>query len=246
MAEIPPKWKCAVCGDRVAVPIRCKYCGNIYCIDHHLPKDHNCPGLRDMEKVPERITIYPPPDSILIGPADRPKKKKFITGIVVVVILSVIMFAVFQNFTTPTQTFCIEEEIQLLVKELGYDDEIAQYVARDVNNWTGFWGDPLLHGWKEELSDARERYEEGKLTIDKLTDVEVKITKELSQKIKKEIPDYKKDFYNLKNIIEDKEANCLGYTQLFFISGRVVGLSVEPIEVREWSGHVTKTPTLLV
>lgn len=73
MAGIPPKWKCAVCGERVAVPIRCKYCGNIHCIDHHLPKDHNCPGLRDMEKVPERIIIYPSPDAVSLGQVDPPK-----------------------------------------------------------------------------------------------------------------------------------------------------------------------------
>ena len=137
---------------------------------------------------------------------------------------------------TPTLSVTVEEvekEIELLLKELGYDDEVAQYVARDVNSWTDKRGNPILQGWKGELRDAKERYEEGKLSIDKLTDVEVKITKELSQKIKEEIPDYNDDNWHLENVFRDKEANCLGYTQLFLILGRIVGLSIEPIEVRE-------------
>ena len=139
---------------------------------------------------------------------------------------------------TPTPTLSvtiedIDEEIELLVKELEYDYNVAQYVAREVNSWTDKQGNTILQGWKEELRDARERYEEGKISVDKLTEVEVKITKELSQKIKEEIPDFNEDNWHLENVIRDKEANCLGYTQLLFISGRVVGLSVEPIEVRE-------------
>ena len=228
MVGIPKSGKCAVCGERVAVPIRCKYCGNIHCIDHHLPKDHNCPGLREKEEEPERIIIIRPPDSVSKGPADRPKKKKIITGIVVAVILSIIMFAVFQNFTTHPQTFYIEEEIALLARELGYDDEVAQYVARDVNNWTGFWGNPLLYSWKGELSNAKEKYEGNKLAR-----VEIKITKKLSKKIKKEIQEYETLKWDLEDVIKDKEANCLGYTQLFFILGEVVGLPVEPVDVIE-------------
>lgn len=72
MVGIPKSGKCAVCGERVAVPIRCKYCGKIHCIDHHLPKNHNCPGLREKEEEPERIIIYPP-DSTPIKQAEPPK-----------------------------------------------------------------------------------------------------------------------------------------------------------------------------
>ena len=71
--EKPPSGKCAVCGERVAVPIRCKYCGNIHCIDHHLPKNHNCPGLLEKEKVREQGSIiYRSPDSISTTEIDRP------------------------------------------------------------------------------------------------------------------------------------------------------------------------------
>lgn len=162
-------------------------------------------------------------------------KKKVISGLIVIAILSsVFMFAApiveykIRTFTTPVQTEHIEEETELLVKELGYDDEAARYVACEVNNWTDFWGRPVLYIWEEELTDAREKYGEAKLIR-----IETKITRKLGKKIKKEIPEYETNKWNLENVIRDKEANCVGYTQLFFVLGDVVGLSVEPINVRE-------------
>jgi len=35
--------KCDVCGKTVELPYRCHYCGGIFCIDHRLPENHNCP-----------------------------------------------------------------------------------------------------------------------------------------------------------------------------------------------------------
>ena len=82
---------------------------------------------------------------------------------------------------------------------------------------------------KEALKYAEEKYEGNKLAR-----VEIKITKKLSKKIKKELPDYETLKWDLEDVIRDKEANCLGYTQLFFILGEVVGLPVEPVHVIEF------------
>lgn len=38
--------KCQYCGKEVALPYRCHYCGGIFCVEHHLPEKHNCPGLK--------------------------------------------------------------------------------------------------------------------------------------------------------------------------------------------------------
>ena len=37
--------RCDYCGKEVALPYRCKYCGGTFCVEHHLPEEHNCPGL---------------------------------------------------------------------------------------------------------------------------------------------------------------------------------------------------------
>jgi len=38
--------KCEYCGKEVALPFRCRYCGGLFCVEHHLPEKHNCPGLK--------------------------------------------------------------------------------------------------------------------------------------------------------------------------------------------------------
>ena len=39
--------KCEYCGKEVALPFRCKYCGGIFCVEHHLPENHECPALKE-------------------------------------------------------------------------------------------------------------------------------------------------------------------------------------------------------
>ncbi len=38
--------RCDYCGAEVDLPFKCKYCGGTFCVKHHLPENHNCPGLR--------------------------------------------------------------------------------------------------------------------------------------------------------------------------------------------------------
>lgn len=38
--------KCDHCGAEIqGLPYECKYCGGTFCVWHHLPKEHDCPGL---------------------------------------------------------------------------------------------------------------------------------------------------------------------------------------------------------
>ncbi len=38
---------CDYCGSEIlsAFPFECKYCGGTFCVDHHLPENHNCQGI---------------------------------------------------------------------------------------------------------------------------------------------------------------------------------------------------------
>jgi len=37
---------CDYCGERISgLPFKCKYCGGKFCVKHHLPENHECPGL---------------------------------------------------------------------------------------------------------------------------------------------------------------------------------------------------------
>jgi len=37
--------KCEQCGEEVLFPFKCNYCGKIFCSEHRLPENHQCPNL---------------------------------------------------------------------------------------------------------------------------------------------------------------------------------------------------------
>lgn len=45
-AEKPRESRCEFCGKIIdGIPYRCPYCGGTFCAEHHLPPNHNCPGI---------------------------------------------------------------------------------------------------------------------------------------------------------------------------------------------------------
>lgn len=52
--------KCQVCGKDVALPFTCRYCGGTFCAEHHLPENHNCPGLSRQKELWRELVIYEP------------------------------------------------------------------------------------------------------------------------------------------------------------------------------------------
>jgi len=42
--------KCDICGKEEYLPYRCKYCGGVFCYEHRLPENHNCPGIRRVDE----------------------------------------------------------------------------------------------------------------------------------------------------------------------------------------------------
>jgi len=43
---------CFYCGKIYGtLPYRCKFCGNLFCSDHHLPENHDCEGLKEHKRI---------------------------------------------------------------------------------------------------------------------------------------------------------------------------------------------------
>lgn len=47
---------CTVCGKEELLPFVCRYCGNSFCVEHHLPESHNC-HLVGAKVIPMRTRI---------------------------------------------------------------------------------------------------------------------------------------------------------------------------------------------
>jgi len=128
----------------------------------------------------------------------------------------------------------IERNIIQLVEELEYSNETANALIQVVNDWTDQRGRPALTVLGEKLKESTQAYNQGKISKEELAEIEAYISRELARSIETEIS-YKEGYFDLTIITEEKRANCLGYTQLFFTLGKAIGLSVTPIEVKESS-----------
>lgn len=42
--------RCEYCGKEVYLPYKCKYCGGLFCEEHHLPENHDCLGLQILKQ----------------------------------------------------------------------------------------------------------------------------------------------------------------------------------------------------
>jgi tetratricopeptide (TPR) repeat protein len=128
----------------------------------------------------------------------------------------------------------LSEKIKQLVKGLEYSDKVAEDFVKMVSGWKDAKGRPVLISWEQRLNRAKDEYRGGKISKDRLAEVEESIAKELSQRTQKEIaPDYSEKFFDLADVIKHRQAVCLGYSQLFYVLGNALGLSVKAIDVDE-------------
>lgn len=52
--------KCSYCGKELALAypaLRCRFCGGAFCVEHHLPENHNCHGLRARREGYEEVEV---------------------------------------------------------------------------------------------------------------------------------------------------------------------------------------------
>jgi len=159
-------------------------------------------------------------------------------------IVAIAIVAIIMDFSTacgkehvagsndPLEVEVLSKEIMDIVKGLEYSDEVAEDFVKMVMNWKDKRGRPVLVVWREKLVKTKDSHKQGKISEVKFVKVEERIVKELSQRIQKEISPSRK-FFDLADVIKHKQAQCFSYSQLVYIIGNSVGLSVQAIDVVE-------------
>lgn len=162
---------------------------------------------------------------------DDPKRKRIVVAVIVAVIMGV--FVAHWELASPTsvEIRTLSEQIKQLIAELEYSDKIAEDFINMVISWEDWRGRPILVVWKKKVTKAKESCEQGKISKGELAKVEESIVKQLGQRIEREIGPTK--FFDLGDVIEHKQANCLGYSQLLYILGNSTELSVKTICVTQ-------------
>jgi len=126
----------------------------------------------------------------------------------------------------------LSAEIKQLVRELEYSDEVAEDFAKMVMSWKDEEGRPILISWKEKLIKEDKNYDEGKIKKEQLVRLKRSIVRRLSEQIQTEIS-YYDQFFELGNVVKNKQTDCVGYSQILYVLGNFIGLSVETVEIDE-------------
>ena len=124
----------------------------------------------------------------------------------------------------------ISERMKQLVRDLEYPDKVAEDFNRMTMAWRDEQGRPVLIRWKGKLSNAHQNYQQGKISRRKVAKIEESILRELCETTEKQFSN-KNLVFELTDVIQNRQTNCLGYSQLMYIIGNAIGLSVRPIDV---------------
>jgi len=124
------------------------------------------------------------------------------------------------------------EHIKQLVKSLEYSDKVADDFAQMVIDWKDAQGRPVLITWKDKLANAKQECKKGKISKNHVAKIEESVIRELCRRIRKQFSP--EDIFELADVIQNQKADCLGYSQLTYLSGNAVGLSIRPLDVLDY------------
>ena len=133
-----------------------------------------------------------------------------------------------------------------LTELLTYPRDTGNSLADMVQSWLDDGGESIYAVWDDELGVIREAFTQGEMSEQELVDTELSIIEKIAERLSSEI-DYKavshiNRTFNLTEVIDQKLANCQGYSQLFWILANSLGLTTKalalPEEPRVRQAHV--------
>jgi tetratricopeptide (TPR) repeat protein len=125
----------------------------------------------------------------------------------------------------------ISKDIQQAVKGLGYSGDVDIDLVQIISGWE-------YAGWKQTLGQARQDYQRKKTSSEDVSRAEEKALKDLCEAIRKNFPPAAADseYFYLSKVVKDGMAQCLGYSQLLYVLGNSLGLTVKVVDVLEQAG----------
>ena len=139
-----------------------------------------------------------------------------------------------------------DEQVIEAVVGLGYSEQVADGLLDWLETWRDGRGRAVLETWGQALATARASHAAGKMSLRDLMRIECRVARQARDQIRRHIQ-YNRRVFDLSDILEVRQAQCLGYVQLYWVVARSVGLAVIPVDVlqgdegRPWpddKGHV--------
>ena len=132
----------------------------------------------------------------------------------------------------PAESENLSRRIKQLVCELEYSENVAENFVTMVDGFKSGEANQFFAARREKLRQIREDYKQGNAKIASVVKIEESIIEDINRLLKNEFSCADESF-ELPDVIRNRQASCLGFTQLFYILGNSIGLSVIPVSVFE-------------
>ena len=132
-------------------------------------------------------------------------------------------------------------QITQIIKSLEYSEKNADDFILMLPSWDYGRAIEKLNKFKQQLRQSNLRLQNDTVNLYNMAQIEKTITKQIHSMITEHIQsDY--EIFELPDIINKTRANCLGFTQLFYILATSVGLRIQPINIIEFQSAFPEMP----
>lgn len=120
------------------------------------------------------------------------------------------------------------------IKDLGYSDDTVSSFTKEVMGWKDASGRPLMQGWMETLSKARNDNRSGRLGMNDLVKLETKVITELGNEIKTEFS-FNEQAIDLGKALSSRHAQRTTYAEMIYVAAAALGFPVQGAEASKIS-----------
>jgi len=126
----------------------------------------------------------------------------------------------------------LSNEIETVVVNLGYTQQTAEGFSAMVLGWRNVSNKSFISALGSELAEARQNRQQDRISESRLVGIERDIAERLVSEICRRFQSDDR-FFDLADAVRLHKAQCLSFTQVFYVTGCAIGLVVRPINVLE-------------
>lgn len=117
---------------------------------------------------------------------------------------------------------------------LEYSDDVVVSFAKMVDSWEHSSGGitiSLVPFLRKVIEVKTDEYNSGKLTKKELAGETTEVLKKIFFTVEEEFSSSDQPVFELTKVIQSREANCLGYAQLFHVLGEMLSIKIDTLAV---------------
>ena len=131
----------------------------------------------------------------------------------------------------------LSKRIEHEILGLGYDHPVARSCGQWAGQWRTWRHRSILTYWAQQLSDLQKQ----QASITSLSQAQQAIALKLRNQIHGRI-EAQGDHYDLGEVIQKHQGQCLGFTQLYYVLASALGLDCIPINVLRTADNEPMSP----